>query len=86
MLKICGKKKRNQQTRSIDYYSNRHALVVSHSLRGYDGPLIIKMLIMRFKLLIKTYIFAIPISSENFMSINIGHLRFIDLMQFIPRS
>jgi hypothetical protein len=72
---------------NIDYFSNRYVPVVFHNLRGYDGHLIIKNAYHAIQSLDKRVdISAIPNSSEKFMSISIGYLRFIDSMQFMPCS
>ena len=72
---------------NINYYSNRYLPVVMHNLRGYDGHLIIKAAYKIMQSLdSKANISAIPNSSEKFMSINIGNLKFIDSMQFMASS
>ena len=71
---------------NIDYFSNRYVPVVFHNLRGYDGHLIIKNACAIQSLDKRVDIAAIPNSSEKFMSISIGYLRFIDSMQFMPCS
>ena len=67
---------------NINYFCNRYLPVVFHNLRGYDSHLIIKQ---AWKITCGD-INVIPNSSEKFMSINIGDLKFIDSFQFMASS
>ena len=72
---------------NINYFANRYLPGVMHSLKGYDGHLIIKNAYKIMQNLdSNTNISAIPNSYEKFMSINIGNVKFIDSMQFMKSS
>ena len=55
--------------------------VVMHNLKGYDGHLIAKALKSEFG-----EVRVIPPNMENYLSITVGRLKFIDSLQFTPQS
>ena len=55
--------------------------VVMHNLKGYDGHLIIKTLKSEFG-----EVRLIPQNMENYLSITVDRLKFIDSLQFTPQS
>ena len=71
---------------NINYFNNRYLPVVFHNLRGYDSHLIIKKAHDISNKLNNPKFDIIPNSYEKFMSFNIGNLKFIDSLQFMPSS
>ena len=82
---------------NINYFSNRYLPVVFHNLRGYDSHFIIKKAYDIMNQLDKYEVkmsgkekrvrfSVIPNSNEKFMSLNVGHLKFIDSFQFMASS
>ena len=52
-----------------------------HNLKGYDGHLIVKALKSEFG-----EVRVIPQNMENYLSITVDRLKFIDSLQFTPQS
>ena len=57
--------------------------VVFHNLRGYDGRIIIKDITKDFA---TEDTVVIPTTSEKFITLKIGNLRFLDSLQFLSAS
>ena len=55
--------------------------LVMHNLKGYDGHLIVKALKSEFG-----EVRVIPQNMENYLSITVDKLKFIDSLQFTPQS
>ena len=55
--------------------------VIIHNLKGYDGHLIVKALKSEFG-----KVQVIPQNLEKYLSLSVGQLRFLDSLQFAPKS
>ena len=55
--------------------------VVIYNLNGYDGHLIVKALISEFE-----KVRVIPQNMEEYLSLTVGQLKFIDSHQFTPKG
>ena len=73
---------------NINYFLNRFLPVVMHNLKGYDGHIILKNAHEAKWGMYggSNYISAIPTSLQQYMSITIGSIRFIDSYQFMKES
>ena len=55
--------------------------MVIHNLKGYDGHIIIKSLKNEFG-----KVTVIPQNLEQYLSLSVGQLKFLDSFQFTPKS
>ena len=71
---------------TTDYMMTEDSLmipVIFHNLNGYDSHLILQYVTREFA---SNSIDIIPITSEKFLSFQIGNLRFLDSLQFLTAS
>ena len=66
---------------NLNYKIDKSRYVVFHSLRGYDAHLIFQKIQRRHG-----KIDVIPNNSEQYISFNVGRLKFLDSMQFLSCS
>lgn len=67
---------------NLNYKYGHYLPVFFHNLKGYDSHLLMQGL-GKFK---SETITCIPMNSEKFISFSLGHLRFLDSLQFLNAS